>query len=546
MLNRILNQTANFSSVLEALDKIKPNEKTGLVLYTDGGSRLNRKIAGWGIHGYFYDVDAPATVFKKRINSPSNFGYYDGRKFIVPGPGSKVFQKNWIGSVQKAPVKGTEPVVPTFFVDVLGPIFNETVSIAEMTALGFAIDLIGKSGVRQAALILDSEYCLNAITQWYPNWLRNGGRKSNNQPVEHFSLWTGIVNGLNKLSESGVAVALAHVNSHMGEPGNEGADYNASIGQNCQLIKNRGGSIPFEDYQFILKEAKNYAVKSKLNCRLIEQSWWYGKTNSDEPETLNDGRYVYYFGNHGKAEEDDNEIGKFTASAKIAILGLSEPEPVLDMISDYLKESYPDNDGHLFLGYAQQIFHTERYATLKEKDKFVLYPELQENRLKTPDKVTVIKELSPPYFGYRLLEKLESHQALLERFCAMNRAGLINDGGYCITDITDKVYRQVQKGKKLEWKTTPEVDAPSGTVKFPVNYNLIGEVKQVPIKFKLGTDIPQRNTLAAVAGDDTRIYAFTWRESTTKFKYLTILEADGHVLLTSALVANSHIFTGVK
>ncbi|WP_417789024.1 ribonuclease HI [Terasakiella pusilla] len=65
----------------------------------------------------------------------------------------------------------------------------------------------------------DSQYVRNGITQWMPNWKRNGWRKADRKPVKNADLWERL-----DLAQSRHKVEWVWVKAHSGNVGNERAD----------------------------------------------------------------------------------------------------------------------------------------------------------------------------------------------------------------------------------------------------------------------------------------------------------------------------------
>jgi ribonuclease HI len=84
----------------------------------------------------------------------------------------------------------------------------------------------------EVTLVTDSQYLRLGITQWLPQWLRNGWRTSDRKPVKNSDLWV-------RLHE----VAAKHtiewewVKGHAGHPDNERADRLANEAIEQQAMK---------------------------------------------------------------------------------------------------------------------------------------------------------------------------------------------------------------------------------------------------------------------------------------------------------------------
>jgi len=86
--------------------------------------------------------------------------------------------------------------------------------------MGFAIvrALSDRSG-QEVYWISDSEYCLKSATQYMKNWIRNGWKTSQKEPVKNQGLWRTF----NSVTET-FRIIPEHVRGHTGHPQNEACD----------------------------------------------------------------------------------------------------------------------------------------------------------------------------------------------------------------------------------------------------------------------------------------------------------------------------------
>ncbi|QFP93068.1 hypothetical protein [Serratia phage PCH45] len=516
---------------------LEDDAQYGLVLYTDGGKDTKSSAAGWGVHGYLYPVFDKKEKFKKDKGAFGQYGYVNGQKTDKTfKPGERLVEAGKLYKliVNEPNSMPSEPVTPTHFFDFYEGIPDATISVVEIKAMEEALRLIASiPQLKQAVIVADSEYVCLTLTEYIFAWVKNNwARKNNPKPIEHVERWKSIWENLNAIRDKGVTVRIGWTRSHVGEPGNEAADYNATKGKVAVLNSLEGKRDVIV--------AKDYGQKKKLSNRLLEQRWWYG-INNELTTSYDDfaGKYVYFFGNHGKAEEEDDLIGKYTSTAKLAIMVSPEKEPVLEMLHDYLFDRFYEEVGLVTLGYLEHITNTERYAQLAKEGKSVLYPKGRDNCIQTPDGVPVMKELRPTFHGLRLLDSLKWHLGLLKRF-------VDGDGSVTVTDITDIVYDTVDNGKKVTVKTADCINPPNKTVSLEVGYSCMGNVGTKKIPFKMGLDIPLRNTLNAIADESVRVYAITWQRSRNEFRYGTIVKCGEDLLLTCSLSSNLVTLVSLK
>ncbi|CAG0922122.1 unnamed protein product [Notodromas monacha] len=100
---------------------------------------------------------------------------------------------------------------------------------AELLALLYAIHAASGSGVQMIEIRSDSQYAINCVTIWLPNWKRNGWRTQSNHVVENQAEIRAIDDVRIDLQHS-MHVRWKWVPGHSGDPGNDAADRLAKAG----------------------------------------------------------------------------------------------------------------------------------------------------------------------------------------------------------------------------------------------------------------------------------------------------------------------------
>lgn len=77
----------------------------------------------------------------------------------------------------------------------------------------------------QVRLITDSQYVMQGINDWMPNWKKRGWKTAAKQPVKNADLWRQLDEQVNRHT-----VVWQWVRGHTGDPGNEHADLLANRG----------------------------------------------------------------------------------------------------------------------------------------------------------------------------------------------------------------------------------------------------------------------------------------------------------------------------
>jgi ribonuclease HI len=77
----------------------------------------------------------------------------------------------------------------------------------------------------QVRLVTDSQYVMQGIQDWLPNWKKRGWKTAAKQPVKNADLWQQLDEQVNRHQ-----VRWEWVRGHTGHPGNERADELANRG----------------------------------------------------------------------------------------------------------------------------------------------------------------------------------------------------------------------------------------------------------------------------------------------------------------------------
>jgi ribonuclease HI len=110
-----------------------------------------------------------------------------------------------------------------------------TNNMGELTAV---LELLRATAHLDEELLVqcDSQYVINALTKWMPNWKRKGWRKADGSPVLNLELMQSLDEALR-----GRRYRFEWVRGHAGHPMNEAADERARA---VALAYQKGGDIP--------------------------------------------------------------------------------------------------------------------------------------------------------------------------------------------------------------------------------------------------------------------------------------------------------------
>lgn len=490
----------------------------GAVLYSDGGCRPNPGIGGWGLHGYFYSIEAP----KRGI-----------------GLAGKVATRR--GYVAANQAKPQELVTVLQYIDGYGSLLPQsTNNIGELTGAINAVKALLDDTtycVSSALIFSDSRYVIDGITKWVHGWIKRGWSKGDGGEVANEQLWKLLLSLVDQADIRGITIAWRWIEAHMGDTGNEASDLLATQG----II---AGNKNIERSSVILTDPQGYWNRTAEYNRMLSLPRWYFNTHVLEEAKSTDGRYAYYIGNHGK---DDLLLGKPISDTSFAILYLKDKVEELAVIQDYQNEVSPKGGSSFVIGRLDNVTTGRCLNTLREDGSLFLHRAVSRTiDLILPRTSTVISaededrqyngtlitvELNPPRRAYTLVETFFSLQQVLDNF-------LENPDSPAFTDITDILYEVDRSKKTLSCKLRKEIT--SATKSIPINAQYVNNDKlgSVSVPLTVGVDIMNRNDLSAIAIRNPRVWVVTWRESDLAIRYATVIEAGGDIGIWAGVYSN--------
>lgn len=504
---------------------------THAVFYTDGGCRPgSRGTGGWGVHGYFFKEEKAKQGTGLSNALPTPFGY-------------------------KMRESGVPEITLTHYVDASGTLIGEaTNNQAEIKALTAAMEMIRDHNIKSAILLSDSQHALQGAGEWMIGWAKNNWIKKDGQPVGNLEFWRDCHTVKTQLDEKEVNLRLQWVKGHNGDLGNYMADRGATFG----VFRGRN-NLSREVVPDIIEycEAKGYWTDKAQHPRFFSHPNWYFAAGSEESNRTEDGLHIYYLGDvrekaKGKKnnKEDENEelFGKRIADATFSVLYLKEPEPVLELIRDYVSRMGGDQYQALSIGKLRTIFNPEVYAEiLKFREAGLKYDQVQ-HRLTLWDHGepdlndnvidhTLARDIRPARLAYRAIDALRALEAVLLEYLKPSTNTQIRS-----TDLTSLMYESITSKSKTTVKLRPHVTSTLRSINVEAGYatadNGTGQTKMT---LTLSLDLPDRNTLAAIADENTKVTLLTWPESEHAIRYAVVIETDGGVGIWSGIYSNLHM-----
>lgn len=464
-------------------DLVKEQPNDGAVIYTDGGARPNPGFIGFGFHGYLYKDEKPKKGCGNPKYFPSAYGY---------------MQKD-----EKSKADYSE-VTPQMYFDGYGcQTTHGTNNLAELLALSSALNKIAEYKPKNVLVRTDSEYVKRGVEDWSNSWIRNNWIKQDGRPVPYSDKWKEVLSKLTTIREEGTQFKIEWVKGHSDYLGNNLADKLATIG----VMASTSGESRIEVKTHLPE--KYWKVDADIHPMITHRRLYFN--------TL---RYThipgeYYLGDHGK---DDELLGRRMSDGSYAVIRISEPDPVIELVKKYQTEKSGDMDAIVMVR-LDELFSKETYPYILEYGQHGLVrPTDKRLDLYGLSKEPLTRELRPQRLAGRAIEILSTLKDILDKYQSNKLDNMV------VQDITDLFYtKEVIKKKKteeIEVKLRTEIG--SGFVSMPVNCEL--ESKSYKIVLTLGIDIPKRNSLKSMEDPNIKVKLLVWKESDLCYRYATVFE----------------------
>jgi ribonuclease HI len=482
------------------------------VMYADGGCRPSRGIGGFGYHGYIY------------LPTPQK-----------TGSGCKAAQPTINGYLKEK--TGAMDITPVMYLDGFGPLIPEvTNNYAELVAADQALQAAAKHQPSEVLMLLDSQYVIQGLTAWSESWEKNHWIRPDGNPVPNADQWKSLLTTKRLVEDNGIQIKWQWVKGHNGGEalGNDLADAHATRGvvQGRNLVHNH---ITKDQNRSVLKDttAKGYWSSRIERNRLISHPRWYFTSTADG-QVSNCGRAVYYFGSAG---DEDDLLGRRSATATYSVLYLKTPDKHLDIIRLACQRMGLNHFQGPMRGYLDKIFSNDVLQELDEYGDITLIRDLDKQRLLNFNNVLLVEEIRPTRLAYRGFDRLNCLQQMLDAYITPKE-----DSKVVSTDITAQLYETVVSKKKTTVKLNTSFTNAVRSHKLPVNYRAAdGSIRDTEISLSVGLDIPDRNTLSALAEDIPKIVVLTWPEAERAMRYATVVEVNGDIGIWSGIYANLHL-----
>jgi ribonuclease HI len=495
----------------EAAVEQRAGEEQGMCLWTDGSCIPNPGFGGWGLHGYLYSVAVP----KKGTGNPDHVLTKDG--YVLKAD---------------AQAANMQAITPLHYVDGFGSFENVvTNNIAELSAAYYGLLHAAEYNVKSVSIYTDSEYVRKGMDSWVHAWKKHGWKRSDGSPITNVDDWRRLSDQRDALEQKGIKVTIDWVRAHSDILGNVKADRLAMIGTVHSIAKKVQNHLT-------TSVAEGYWKYDTEAHPFISHPCLYFNTRKSH---LVPGEY--YLGYHGK---EDDQFGNRMSDGAFAVVRLSTPDPILEMLIEHQGEMADESDNlmKMFMG---NIMKADVHKELSQFGGLATYRVNPYSlNLVGMDDEPLTKEFKPAKLAYRAVENIGALADKLNQFQAQ-------DPVLTVTDLTPILYETVVKtGKKESTSSTvlkAEYKVGFAALEVMAKYqkadSATGELGEAFLKLTLGIDLLDRNGLKRLETLNPRVSLITWVESELAFRHATVIEVDGAIGIWAGMYSNIRCLTPV-
>jgi len=468
---------------------------SGVVVYTDGSCRpTNPGYIGWGAHGYFWnDDEVTKTSHVAETCTLTDHGY------VLP--------------TQEMSPK-LKRVTPVAYLDAFGSSLDiATNNAAEAQAVAYTLEALQGFPLKRIQIVSDSKYVIDNVNNSCKYWSKNGWRDRFGEPIKNVALFQRIWELVLLFKEKGVKLKLDWTRGHVGEPGNERADFLANIGAaySREAIFKR---------DFTLSAPKKYWDASPEKNPYLGFKYLYFNSCSD-----NNHPKLYY---QAESSVPEFVLGKPASTVGYSVVLLKDEEPMVTMLQkrqNYLSRG----EVRVMALRMDDLYKASNWNWLDRYQGYALNRRRRSNTLELFNGAAISQEIDPTGLSYRAIEHFSFLQTLLGDYVNLPEGSeTFTSGGneHYVQDITDQFYETV-KGKKNKeiFQLKPEFIVGFKDMKLHLVNKQGDDVIEMDIPYALGLDIPNRNALKRIESCSPTIHLLTWRETAHTLRYATVIES---------------------
>lgn len=494
------------------------------ILYTDGGCKTveGKPYGGYGFHGYFYTPTVATKGYGQPKGIPTRLGWQrkneaDASQTVtllryLEGYGTEATLGTNNAAELLGAIEGLQYVKAIHDTDEVGRLWAED-QAQKKTKSKTDVEPPNTT-LESVTLYTDSEYVVKGINGAVHTWIKNGWKTSAGTPVKNQAHWKALLSAVEALE--GIPLTIKWVKGHNGDVGNERADLMANLGMNHAL---------FDEYvkTHALHVPEGHWKTAYEHNRMLGTQTWYYNTKQKGPVKVDWDRpyYLYHLGRNDA--DDDDQHGKRINNDTYSVVALHEPDDALEMVRKaQCKLVDPDID-YIALGRLNHLFNSSVYDRVRRYGMTALRANRVTGNIYELGKSEISRALKVPMIAYRAIDALNHLEGLLQRVVTHT-----TDPDEHTTDITEHVYDEHPKKGHTLVKT---ITVASPSMDIDLTHACGGTATVQSTRLVVGMDLPPRNVLLKLAGENPTVTAITWPEGPTSYRVATIITTNqGHAL----------------
>ncbi len=472
-----------------------------LILYTDGSADPNPGYYGSGVHGYVFEeeVDKPIVIDGWVV---TNLGYYNKREI-------------------KLDTTNIATVKPISYIDLCVPLGNDgTNNQAEIVGVIEAILIAINLKVDKLTIYTDSSYVCKGMTEWLPKWKRSNYTKSDGGKVSNKELWVKLDTVLTDLKKN-TDIDVLWIKAHDGHIGNDKADLLAAIGTSSSKLNKL-------DRTYTVSDVAKYWKPDICRDPFFFHKRLYFNSSTERLDN------VYYLADN---DNEDILIGKRKPESSYSVVIFKDKDELIGNIIDYQTKVCMGMNS-IFMIKLDTVYNKLVYPHLLKFKELSLSIFKHTFNLTFINRSALTVELNPTFLSLRAIDNFNLLEELLYDVIGMNELDIVEKlcGGTTVStiDITSYIYEPITTKKSVTIRIKTLISNIVKYIKIPIVHK--GKKYKIPLTF--GLDIPNRNTLKKLEGDDTKVQLVITANTDSSFTYSTVITKGSTKAICSNYFSN--------
>lgn len=490
------------------------------VFYTDGGYRMPSHVlcdppavGGFGLFGYFYYDCEPRKGHGHSGFAPTTCGLLNNDQ--LGGPFGEAL----------LPVRKVSVIN---YIEAMGGSYDcNSNNSAEVDGIYAALKIIKDTGIKEALIKSDSRYALHGVWVGCDRWSTNGWINAKGQPIPNIDLWKRVYSLFKELRDAGVKVHGEWVKGHLDSKGNVEADRLAGMSMNAVVNNESDGRLDIVD------PGDQWNPKVVTHPFITESKLYYD--NMDISNEYN-GHHFYYLGDPKKLEDD--MFGKASSDAMMAVIALPTVEPVLNSLYEACSQFKHYNKMGVFVARIDLAFRPANYYLIANRGTGYFRRNPRFDEVWLPCKTPVIRRMSNQNHGNTGMMEMRMLRDTLIRYMD---GSIVSAPGTVVTDITEQLYRKVEKKKKEVTEFRFEATDKVLSVDIEWDSDLHGILKD-RLDLAEAVNIPRLRHFKHFAElEGLKVSIITERIGTLGYNYTLVIQSNVGYGIWSGVYANKKI-----